>query len=126
MTTRARLATVLGILIVALVACGGGSKTPPAASHTSTPSAKAKPKSSVAGPYIVTATSCLHIRKDPSLAAIALACVSPGSLVIANGKSKDAEGYTWYQVSFNEVTGWAANKYLKRQGKLVSPSPAAT
>jgi hypothetical protein len=128
MGTRAPLAMAMGIMIVALAACGGGSKSPPAATHTPipTPSPSHTAKAVIGGPYIVTAATCLHIRKDPSQTAASLECVSPGQLVIADGTSRENEGYTWYHVTFNSTTGWAANKYLKRQGKLASPSPAST
>jgi SH3 domain-containing protein len=126
MLTRARLAVVLGVLIVGLVACGGGSKPPAASSHSPTPSASAKAKPTLAGPYIVKAAGCLHIRSSPTIKATALSCVPAGSLVIADGKSKKNEGYTWLHVTFNNVTGWAVSTYLKKSGTLVTPSPAAS
>jgi hypothetical protein len=119
---RARWAIPIGILIAVAVACGGGSKTPARGTPTPTPTVSAHPKPSLAGDYTVSATSCLHIRNQPSLAAGWPICAPAGSVVHADGKSKKAEGYTWLHVTYNKVSGWAASTYLKRGG----PSPSAS
>jgi len=121
MMMRARRAIPVGILIAVAVACGGGSKTPATSSTTPTPTASAHPTPSLAGNYTVTATSCLHIRKQPTLAAGWPICAPAGSVVHADGTSRKAEGYTWLHVTYNKVSGWAASTYLKRGG----PSPSA-
>jgi uncharacterized protein YgiM (DUF1202 family) len=123
MGTRARLAAVLGILIVALVACGGGAKTPPAASHTPTPSATHTPKPIVGGDYTVTAMPCVNMRKNPEFGANILTCVANGSSVHWDGKSSKNGVNTWYHVTYKKQSGWIANQYLQRAG--ASPTPSA-
>ncbi|HLW15933.1 MAG TPA: SH3 domain-containing protein [Actinomycetota bacterium] len=124
MGTRARLAAVLGILIVALVACGGGSKTPPVASHTPTPSPSVSHKPTLAGDYTVTATPCVNFRKDPEPGVNIISCVPNGATVKADGQSRKNGGYTWYHVTYKKQSGWIANQYLQRVGS--SPSASAT
>ncbi|HEV2686057.1 MAG TPA: SH3 domain-containing protein [Actinomycetota bacterium] len=126
METRARAAAVLGILIVTLVACSGGHDMPPAASHTPTPSATAKPKPALAGDYTVTATPCVNFRKNPrpGVNADIIVCVPNGSTVRADGQSRKNGGYTWYHVTYKNQAGWIANQYLQRVG--ASPSASAT
>jgi hypothetical protein len=118
---RARRAIPVGILIAAAVACGGGTKAPAAKSPTPSASVTVRPPS-LAGNYTVSATSCLHIRKQPSLTAGWPICAPPGSVVRADGASRKADGYTWLHVTYNKISGWAASTYLKR-GKT---SPSAT
>jgi hypothetical protein len=117
---RARRAIPVGILIAAAVACGGGSSPPAAGSRTPSPSATVSAKPSLAGNYTVSATSCLHIRKQPSLTAGWPICAPPGSVVRADGTSRKADGYTWLHVTYNKVSGWAASTYLKRAGASAS------
>ena len=121
---RALRAIPVGILIAAAVACGGGSKVPVAKSPTPTPTTSAHAKPSLAGNYTVSASSCLHIRKQPSLAAGWPICAPAGSVVRADGTSRKAEGFTWLHVTYNNVTGWAVSTYLKRGG--ASPSATAS
>ena len=124
MGTRARLAAVLGILITLLVACGGGSKSPPVASHTPTPSATATPKPTLAGDYTVTATPCVNFRKNPEPGVNIIMCVPNAATVKADGQSRTNAGYTWYHVTYKKQSGWIANQYLQRVG--ASPSASAT
>ena len=124
MGTRARLAAVLGILIVALVGCGGGAKAPPAASHTPTPSASASPKPTLAGDYTVSATPCVNFRKNPEPGVNIISCVPNGATVKADGQSRKNGGFTWYHVTYKKQSGWIANQYLQRVG--ASPSASAT
>ena len=124
MGRRARLAAVLGILIVGLAACGGGAKTPPATSHTPTPSASTKQKPALAGDYSVTATPCVNFRKNPEPGVNILSCVPNGVTVKADGQSRKNAGYTWYHVTYKNQSGWIANQYLQRVG--ASPSATAT
>ena len=121
MGKRTRLAALLGVLIVALVSCGGGSKPPVASSRTPTPSASAKPKPTLAGDYKVTATPCVNMRKAPDVGVNILMCVPNGSTVGADGQSRKNAGYTWYHVTYKKQSGWIANQYLKR-----APSPSAS
>jgi hypothetical protein len=121
---RARRAIPVGILIVAAAACGGGSKVPAAKTPTPSASASVHATPSLAGNYTVSATSCLHIRKQPSLTAGWPICAPAGSVVHADGTSRKAEGYTWLHVTYNKVSGWAASTYLKRGG--ASPSASAS
>jgi hypothetical protein len=121
---HARRAIPAGILIAAAVACSGGSKAPVANSPTPTSTTSAHPKPSLAGDYTVSASSCLHIRKQPSLAAGWPICAPAGSVVRADGASRKAEGYTWLHVTYNKVSGWAVSNYLKRAG--ASPSASAS
>lgn len=124
MGTRARLAGGLGILIVALVACGGGAKAPPVASHTPTPSASTTPKPTLAGNYTVTATPCVNFRKNPEPGVNIISCVPNGATVTSDGQSRKNAGYTWYHVTYKKQSGWIANQYLQRAG--ASPSASAT
>ena len=124
MGTRARLVAVLGILMVTLVACGGGSKNPPVASHTPTPTASTTPKPTLAGDYTVTATPCVNFRKDPEPGVNIISCVPNGATVKADGQSRKNGGYTWYHVTYKKQPGWIANQYLQRVG--ASPSASAT
>ena len=122
MGTRTRLAAVLGVLIVALVSCGGGSKPPVASSRTPTASASAKPKPTLAGDYTVTATPCVNMRKAPEPGVNILQCVPNGSTVHADGQSRKNAGYTWYHVTYKKQSGWIANQYLQRVGASPSAS----
>jgi len=124
MGTRARLVAVLGILVVTLVACGDGSKNPPAASHTPTPTVSTTPKSTLAGDYTVTATPCVNFRKNPEPGVNIIMCVPNGATVKADGQSRKNGGYTWYHVTYKKQPGWIANQYLQRVG--ASPSASAT
>jgi uncharacterized protein YgiM (DUF1202 family) len=122
MGTRARLAAVLGILIVALVACGDGSKAPPATSHTPTPTVSIKPKPALAGDYTVRATPCANFRKTPELGVNIIMCVPNGSTVTADGQSRKNAGYVWYHLTYKTQSGWIANQYLQRAGASASAS----
>ena len=128
MGTRTRLAAVLGVLIVALVSCGGGSKAPAASSSAPTPTVSAKPTPALAGDYTVTATPCVNMRKAPEPGVNILACVANGSTVHADGQSRKNAGYTWYHVTYKKQSGWIANQYLKRapSPSASSPSPSAS
>ena len=55
---------------------------------------------------------CLRIRIAPSIGATQLACAEDGSVVAVLEGSVDADGYTWQQIRFDSVTGWAADMYL--------------
>ena len=124
MRTRARPAAVLGILIVTLVACGDGSKTPPGASRTPTPSASVSPKPTLAGDYTVTATPCVNFRKNPEPGVNIITCVKNGATVVADGQSRKNGGFTWYHVTYKKQSGWVASQYVQRVG--ASPSASAT
>jgi uncharacterized protein YgiM (DUF1202 family) len=124
MGTRARVAAVSGILIVALASCGDGSNTPPAASHTPTPSPSVSSKPALAGDYTVTATPCVNFRKNPEPGVNIISCVPNGATVSADGRSRKNGGYTWYHVTYKKQSGWVANQYLQRVG--ASPSASAT
>lgn len=123
MRTRARLAAVLGILTVALVACGGGSKPPAAGSSSPAPSATHTPKPTVGGDYTVTATPCVNMRKNPEFGVNILACVANGSTVHWDGQSRKNGANTWYHVTYKKQPGWIANQYLQSTS---SPSASAT
>ena len=122
MGTRARFAAASGIMAVALLACGGGSKSPPAASHTPTPSPSTSPKPTLAGDYTVTATPCVNFRKNPEPGVNIIMCVPNGATVKADGQSRKNAGYTWYHVTYKTQSGWIANQYLQRPGSSPSPS----
>jgi len=124
MRTRSRPAAVLGILIVTLVACGDGSKTPPGASRTPTPSASVSPKPTLAGDYTVTATPCVNFRKNPEPGVNIITCVKNGATVVADGQSRKNGGFTWYHVTYKKQSGWVASQYVQRVG--ASPSASAT
>ena len=128
MGTRTRLAAVLGVLIVALVSCGGGSKAPAASSSAPTPTVSAKPTPALAGDYTVTATPCVNMRKAPEPGVNILMCVANGSTVHADGQSRKNAGYTWYHVTYKKQSGWIANQYLKHapSPSESSPSPSAS
>lgn len=116
-------AAVLGIVVVTMVSCGGGSNPPAASSRTPSPTASATPKPSLAGDYTVTATPCVNMRKNPEPGVNILQCVANGSTVTADGQSRKNGGYTWYHVTYKKQSGWIANQYLQRAG---SPSPTAS
>lgn len=115
-------AVVLGIVVLGMAACSGGSaKAPP--SHTPSPTAtvSAKPKSPLAGAYSVTAVPCVNMRKQPMFDVNVIVCVPTGAVVTADGQSSKGSGLTWLHVTYKKQSGWIANKYLQRPSASSSP-----
>ena len=61
---------------------------------------------------VQTAGECLRIRAAPTIEGLELACAEDGSSVVVLDRVADADGYTWQQIRFGSVIGWAADLYL--------------
>ena len=59
-----------------------------------------------------TAGECLRIRAEPTIEGLELACAEDGSSVVVLDGVAKADGYTWQQIRFDSVIGWAADLYL--------------
>lgn len=66
--------------------------------------------------YTVTASGGLWLRKEPSTSADKLACMPYTASVTSNGTIKN----DWIKVTFQNKTGWASGKYLKKENQNVN------
>lgn len=58
-------------------------------------------------------TDYLRLRDQPAAAGQELLTMPPGSQVGWTGEQATADGYTWYEVGFSDIQGWAANQWLQ-------------
>ncbi len=58
-------------------------------------------------------TDYLRLREQPSAEGQELMTMPPGSQVQWTGEQTVADGYTWYEVTFSDIQGWAANQWLQ-------------
>ncbi|KAK7484943.1 hypothetical protein BaRGS_00023863 [Batillaria attramentaria] len=58
------------------------------------------------------ATTALHVRDGPGTSHKILHTMAVGECLHYNGDHKDANGYTWFHLTYNGHAGWAANEWL--------------
>lgn len=63
---------------------------------------------------VKTAADGARIRQQPSLSAPTVTAVANGTLLTITGPSQDADGYTWWPVQGNGVSGWVAGALIER------------
>ncbi|MBI2845535.1 MAG: SH3 domain-containing protein, partial [Chloroflexi bacterium] len=59
-----------------------------------------------------TGTQGLLLRSGPGLSNPSLILISEGTVLQIRGGPQLADGYTWWQVSFEGGTGWVAGDFL--------------
>jgi hypothetical protein len=58
-------------------------------------------------------TDYLYLRDQPSAGGTALVTMPPGSQVQWTGEQAADDGYTWNEVAFSDIQGWAASQWLQ-------------
>ena len=64
------------------------------------------------GTTAIVTSDTVNLRSDPSLSAIVQSTLSNGDTGSVTAAPQTADGYVWYQLDVNGVTGWAARDYL--------------
>ena len=92
---------------------------PSAAGPAPTPTLPTPPPGVVApGARVVVSTAGdgANIRQGPSFTAPTVTAVANGTVLTVTGEQQEADGYTWWPVRGDGVTGWVA-------GALIEPAP---
>lgn len=73
---------------------------------------------------------CLNMREQPSQAAKAVTCLIDGTKAIVQEGPTDADTFTWWRISVEGFTGWAAGAWLRLPDAIAAalnpPTPAPT
>jgi len=72
---------------------------------------------------------CLRIREQPTQQGKQLACMPDGTTAIIQEGPVDAETITWWRISGEGFSGWAAGRWLRLPEAIadaLNPQPAAT
>lgn len=82
------------------------------------------PCSLVVGEYAVVISPILHLRCGPSISCSVITVLHRGDVVKVLEGPTSADGYEWYQVSFQNLTGYVAGNYLRHtSGPCASSCP---
>lgn len=77
------------------------------------------------GTSVIVDTDVLNLRAEPSISAPVTATLYLDDVATVSGKPTEADGYAWVQLTSDRGDGWAAAKYLARDGEQ-GPRPGDT
>lgn len=67
----------------------------------------------------------LRIRATPALTGAELAVVADGTKLTVVAGPQDADGLTWWNVAYGDITGWSADQFLRAVQPIPEPDPDA-